>query len=318
MLSIRVDNSRVNKLAASSDQFRKELAYLQREMLKQEASLAARLFAAFTPPQPTEGTVKAESSIPQGFQRGALLTGLKAMELDIRSVVMPDTATLEGVMTRKSGNRAGFEAWKAKPIIQNSSQIIADIHRSSNVDKSYQKARNLYDKKKYKDRHVGPEQMRSIHEGQRKLYKGRIRRHRGPDPSIKKYPYFAKSADIKRYIREKKKQVGYMKSGWVSVIYKIGTVRLRGQYIQPGLKNIPKWIVGKATDGRWQLNFNPITAIFGRGNTAVITNPRGNAYNIANEEGLAWSVLRARQAAIDMRPYRSHLNYIIRDFKSRG
>lgn len=307
-LSIRVNTAKALKLAEKNKKFAEYLAVLQHEMLKQEAALAARAFIKFSPPIPYGGGM---GDTGKAYKQGEI-----AVERDIRSIVAPRSATLASAVDPLYGSREDFEAWKAKRITKNSGRVIEAIHADTNVDRAFKMAQNLYGKSTG-GRILGDvSEIANLHQQQRREYRGRITRNRGPSPDIRRKPYFAEPKHINKHIAAQQKLVGKLQSGWLKVILKIGTVKLRGQYLSSGTKGLNKRLYALAGDGSFRITAGSRGFIFNQHARATIINPYGNINGVAAEAATRAKVIQYRSDQIASRPYKRYVNDAIRRYNA--
>lgn len=307
-LSIRVNSARSYRLAEKNKKFAEYLGVLQHEMLKQEAALAARAFIKFSPPIPYGGGM---GDTGKAYKQGEI-----AVERDIRSIVAPRSATLASAVDPLYGSREDFNAWKAKRITRNSGRVIEAIHADSNVERAYKMAQNLYGKSTG-GRILGDTgEIGDLHRRQRKEYRGRITRNRGPSQDIKRKPYFAEPRDINKYIAAQQKLVGKLQSGWLKVILKIGTVKLRGQYLSSGTKGLAKRLYSLAGDGSFRITGGSRGFVFNKNARATIINPYGNINGVAADAATREKVIQYRMDQIASRPYQRYINDAMRRYNT--
>lgn len=314
-INIQTYTPRTIRLSERLPEFNAYLKDLQREILKQEAALAARAFIKFTPPIPMGGGM--------GDTNPAKKQGQIAVDRDIRSIFAPLTATLRGALDPTYGGMKEFMEWRSKPLRGGKAgAILQAIHQDPIPERAFNKARNLY----LKGRKPGTQttvmtedgEIRSKHLEQRRAYRGRITRKGGPSPELKAYPYFAEPRALDRYIADQQAQVGKTQSGWLRVITAIGTVKLRGDYLQPASKGILKHLYMLAGTGSVQYSSN----FFGRftgmspSSFATIRNPKGNINGVGDEAATKSKVIEYRLNQILARPYQRLLNAGIRHWNS--
>ena len=307
-IGIRINNAKAFRLAEKNKDFQRFLGELQHEMLKQEAALGARAFIKFSPPIPYGGG--------PGDKAPAYKQGEIAVERDIRSIVAPRSATLASSVNDLYGSRSDFEEWKAKRLTKNSGSIIEAIHKDTNLERAYKMAQNLFGKSTG-GRILGDiSEIADLHKKERMLYRGRITRNRGPSSDIKRKPYFAEPRTINKYITNIKKHVGYLQSGWLRVINKIGTVKLRGQYLSSGTKGVSSRLYKLTGDGNFRMTTGSRGFVFNVNATATISNPVGNINNVADEARVREEVIKYRLNQLASRPYNRFLSNAISRYNS--
>jgi hypothetical protein len=308
-IGIRINNAKAFRLAEKNKDFQLFLGELQHEMLKQEAALSARAFIKFSPPIPEGGGV--------GDKTPAYKQGEIAVERDIRSLVAPRSATLASAVNDLYGSRSDFEEWKAKRLTKNSGRIINAIHADTNIERAYKMAQNIFGNANTGGRILGDiSELQELHNKQRLMYRGRITRKGGPSQDIKQKPYFAEPRLITKYINDIKKHVGFLQSGWLRVIHKIGTVKLRGQYLSSGTKGISSRLYKLTGDGNVRMTTGSRGFVFNINATATISNPIGNINNVAEEAAVRAQVIKYRLNQLASRPYNKYLSNAISRYNS--
>lgn len=314
-ISIVAYTPRSLRLADRFSDFAAYLKDLQREVIKQEAALAARAFIKFTPPIPMGGGM--------GDTLQAKKQGQIAVDRDIRSIFAPLNATLRGALDPVYGGMKEFMEWRNKPLRGGkASAVLQAIHQDPIPERAFNKARNLYmgsgrpPTQTFVRTEAG--ELSTVHQAQRRTYRGRITRKGGPDHEIKRHPYFAEPRVLDRYIADQQAQVGKTQSGWLRVIQAIGMIKLRGDYLQPAQKNLPKHLYLLAGTGTVQYSSN----FFGRftgmapSSFATIRNPKGNINGIGDEATTKDKVIQYRLNQIAARPYSRLLNQGIRHWNA--
>lgn len=306
-IGIKINNAKAHKLAESNKDFKRFLAELQHEMLKQEAALSARAFIKFSPPIAPGGP---------GDTSAAYKQGEIAVERDIRSLVAPRSATLASAVNDLMGSRADFEEWKSKRLTKNSGRVIEAIHKDTDIERAYKMAQNAFGGSTG-GRILGDiSELADLHKKQRIDYRGRITRNRGPSQDIRNKPYFAEPRHINKYISDTKKHVGFMQSGWLRIINKIGTVKLRGQYLSSGTKGVSARLYKLTGDGSFRMNMGSRGMVFNVDATATIANPVGNIHNVAEEARVKDKVIQYRRNQLASRPYNRFLTNAIKRYNA--
>ena len=315
-ISIQTGLSKTQRVFRNLIGFRQHIKDLEREMLKQESALAARAFIKYSPPSPPGGGM--------GDTRKAKLQGMIAVERDIRSVFAPLNATLRSAIDPTYGGMKAFMEWREKPLRGGkASAVLHAIHQDPVPERAMNKARNLYlsEKRPANRGYVLTEQseIHQRHLEQRKAYRGRITRKGGPEDSVKRYPYFAEPRMLDRYIAAQQAQVGKLQSGWLRVITSIGTVKLRGQYLNTAQKNLPSHLYSLAGQGevRYSSNFWAKFTGMSPADFITIRNPTGNINGVGDELQTKAKVIEYRSNQIASRPYQRIMNQSVRDW-NRG
>jgi len=308
-ITITVGNAKSLRLANANRKFLEYLRTLQREMLKQEAALAARAFIKFSPPIPQGGGM---GDTGKAYKQGEI-----AVERDIRSIVAPRSATLASAVADIYGSREAFDAWRSKGITRNSGRVIEAIHQDKDADRAYTRARNLFGSGNTGGRILQDiSEVEALHKKQRQIYRGRITRNRGPSQDIKAKPYFAEPKHINKYVKMQQRLVGTLQSGWLMVINRIGTVKLRGQYLSSGTKGVASRLYKLAGTGTFTLREGSRGFVFNVDSSATIRNPMGNVNGVGDEARTKEKVIEYRLNQLASRPYQRFLNDGIRRFNN--
>lgn len=302
-LSIQINPRLMQRVGASMFGFKDYLQRLTRDMLKQEAALCARQFMKFSPPIPYGG---GDSDTLPGKKQGNI-----AVERDIRSVIVPRDSNLAASVDDVYGGLDSFNKWKAKQLRGNVGSIIRDIHDDNNIPRAFQAAKNLFSKHVPGDRLLGSSGLDRPHDKQRKMYRGRITRNRGPSQDVKKQKYFADPVALDDYIKKRQEMVGKLNSGWWTVIQRVGKVHIRGMDVAPASKGIPQWISRHKTAGY----VNTVSRDGGiRYESITIVNPIGDIMGVATDANTKTRVIIKRMNMIASRPYERILRRSISEF----
>lgn len=311
-VSIGINPTTFQNLMASMNGYKGYLSQLTAELLKQEAALSARAFIKYSPPIPYGGG--------NGGTGKAKKQGEIAVERDIRSVIVPRDSSLAASVDSTYGSIDSFQKWKRKRLKGKVGTIIEAIHSDNNIERAYRAAKNLMGKSPAGDRLLSSQAtLRRAHETQRRMYRGRITRNRGPSADVKREHYFAEAVDIDAYIKKRQDMVGRMSSGWWAVIKQIGQVRLNGGLVNSGAKDVPMWIKKHSGTPAYvtKSNLGSLGTIGGPGNASItIVNLIGDADGAATSAGTKAAVIRSRINAIASRPYDRELANGIRQFNS--
>lgn len=316
-ISIRTTLSKQERLLANLRGFRVHIREVEREMIKQEAALAARAFIKFSPPIPMGGGL--------GDSRKAKLQGMEAVERDIRSMFAPLNATLRAAIDPTYGGMKEFMAWRDRPLRGGKvSAVLEAIHQDPIPERALNKARNLYlgRGREFGSSYVLTDmgEIRGKHQEQRKAYRGRITRKGGPDEQIKRHPYFAEPRMLDRYIKAQQDLVGTLQSGWLRVITSIGTIRIKGQYLISAQKGLQKHLYRLAGRGevRYSANFFGKFTGMSPADFIVIRNPMGNVNGVGDESAIKMKVINYRMDQISLRPYQRKMSDSIRVWNQGG
>lgn len=304
-INIAVNPRLTEKLGASLLGFKDYLSRLTFDMVKQEAALTARQFMKYTPPIPYKG---GDSDTKAGERQGKI-----AVERDIRSMICPRDYNLAAAVDSVVGSMSSFEKWRSKRLHGKVGYIINKIHDDNDIPRAYQKAKNLFSKRPISDRMISGQRLRNVHDEQRRKYKGRITRNRGPEHKIKQDPYFAEATDLDSYIEKRQDMVGKINAGWWSTIQKIGKVRIRGLDVTPASKGVPKYITKHNING-YILPLRASGAV--RFDSITVINPIGDVNGVGTEANVKARAIAFRMKAIAARPYDKIIRRNIDDFNS--
>ena len=314
-ISIQTGLHTSKRLAQSLMGFRAHIKDLEREMLKQEAALAARAFIKFSPPIPMGGGM--------GDTRAAKLQGMIAVDRDIRSIFAPLNATLRSALDPTYGGMQAFMQWRNKPLRGGKvSAVLEAIHQDPVPERAFNKARNLYQSKGRPSNRgfvlTEASELSAKHKQQRKTYRGRITRKGGPDQDIQQHPYFAEPRILDRYIASQQARVGYLQSGWLKVILSIGQPRIRGMLVNSGQKNLPRHLYSLSGwgDVRYSSGFHSKFSGMSPADTITIRNPSGNINGVGDDSQTKMKVIQYRQNQLLSRPYARLMSKSIRDWNS--
>lgn len=268
MISLSVQMHPPRKLRGDLAAYKVALGRLVENLVVQEGCLTARAAIMFTPPL-TSGS--------DGHTAKAGRQGEEAVERDIRSVIKPIDDSLKSSVDPFYGDLDAFDRWRKKPIPKTSNSIIKKIHADADIQRGFERARNLF-KNLAPARMLGGESgLRAAHEAERKTYRGRITRNRGPSDSVVRSPFFADTRDLDSYIKRRKLMVGKMKAGWYEIIDRHGRgLMINGRVVNSGLKGLPKYVTRHGKGGE--------------GTSALRRRASGPAFSIRNAIGDAMGV----------------------------
>lgn len=246
-ISARLENS-PRRVAGDVKLYTEYLGRLTHNCVRHEAALCAVGFLRFTPPFKIRETSGEKGK--SGLGKDDESVGNIAAELDIRSIFKPTDSNLAGAVDPLYGSMDAFMRWKRQRMPNNSNSIMVAIWKDANVERAYSKARNLF-KNRDRSRLIdSAAQMRTIHDAQRRAFRGRIRRHNGPTPDVRRSPYLTEAANINKYVELRQRQVGWLKSAWAKVIKSIGMVELNGRMVNPGGGTyLSRWITRHGAGG---------------------------------------------------------------------
>lgn len=301
---VRLAPSSLQRVAAQLGGMGDYLRDFSRDLMLQEAALAARAFIKFSPPIPAGGGT--------GDSNAAKKQGYIAVAKDVRSFV---TSTMTITQAVHSGGNAyqTFLDWKSKPI-RGSGRIANLIHADSDIERAWGKAKNIAGKSN-KFTGIGGRAITSrqdlaeVHDKIRQQFKGRIRHNRGPGRDVRRNPYTAKESWINSRIAIAQMSVGTLSHYWWEIIMKVPAVRIRGADRYAGRTGVPEWIRKSPFVPKGQGRLDNRIGVGGvtRDSSVTITNTLGNIFGIANELRIKAKVVEYRNAAIAKRPWQKLL-----------
>lgn len=305
-LGISVIPSSAQKVAAGLAGMSGYLHKFTRDMLYQEAALAARAFIKFSPPIPAGGGM--------GDSKGAKKQGEKAIAKDVASFVMDKTKSTLNTLAELTDDYQTFVNWrnnKSAPKLKRS--VLGKIFADTNVDRAYQKMVNIRGSSGEKYRRMAPilnnkQDIRRVHDELRKDYKGRIVRNGGPGMSVEMRPFVADKKTIDQYIKDRFLSVGRLSSGWYSVIKKIPMIRIRGIEARSGEKGLPEWIKRHQAPGMF---IDRVGAVASPTSSITIVNAIGDIFGVARDAETKTNVIRYRKRNLAKRPYQRVLDQAI-------
>lgn len=295
--SVHLDKMKQDALTAAFAEYAKFTGQALVDLVKEEAALTCREAMVYSPP--LDG-----SAGGQGDKKIAETWGNAAVERDIRSVITPDSKSLAAAVAPGSGNGNKFAKWKAGKRPREG--ILQKLYDDQDFARSYAKARNLFLHRPANL--VGVDGIKSAHNRERNLYRGRIRRNNGP--STKRMPENQKIAaerDIKAYIKTRQKQVGFMKAGWLTAIARLGTPKINGVPKNFGVKGLPAWIKRHSSGhGQVAIQGGEVAAMAqvspgDKRLNIIVRNDIGNIFRAAERADTATKVLFARAGKMGAR-----------------
>lgn len=304
-LAVSVVPSSAQRIAAALGGMGSYLQNFTRDMLYQEAALAARAFIKFTPPILKKGG--------GGDTKEAQRIGENAVREDIRSFTMAREESSASAFADLLDDFQSFLEWKNRPgrkADEYSHPITYKIRNDPDNERAYRKMKNLRGKsvERYRDlvRRADTEaELRSIHDRLRRDYKGRIRKNGGPGMDIQRRPVVAPQRVIDRYTKQREKAVGKLNSAWWQVILKVPAIRIRGADRFSGRIGVPQFIKRHVGPG---LFIDQVGARTTRNSAVTIVNRIGDVHGISTEARVKALVITTRQAAIKARPWQNVLD----------
>lgn len=303
-LSVRLKTDRLNKLSKTFDKFQEATKQIVEEVMKEEACLTAREAMVYTPPMNGNGGGNGDKKVAEKW-------GDKAVEGDILSVVSYENKALASAVG-PNGSMNKFLNWKNDGKRPKKPGVIQKIFDDQNYRRAYRNATNLLKNNAKVQILQTAAAIKSAHEEARKLYRGRIRRNRGKTTGFDANIKLANAKQLKDYIKERQKRVGWMKSGWLDVIKTIGPARISGMPTNFGVKDLPQFIT-RHNNKMGLVNIS-MTSGVGGGSQIKITNKMGNAFNVAREAEVFNRVISARSGKMKKR-MRYFINWNIKQFK---
>lgn len=296
--------------------FDEYLKNLSGEILKQEAGLTALAAIMFSAP------ISPERGQNAGLGVAAKKIGERAVERDIRSLFRSNEEPSAVARNMKrpvmATSMEAFLAWRQQPFADKT-KILGKIHSDPDIERAYGKVRNLMKRKLEmmaeadRNTYIQPAMMESLHEQQRKKYRGRILRHNGPDRDVTLSPYIVGEMAIKRYVKKRQKKVGWMKAGWAHVIQRIGTVNINGRVFRPAGGKVPQWVRRHGRGGSGMVLQDLVS--MGRRYVKIL-NLEGDADGISTTYAVSRKVIDYRSMMINRRPYQGDVDKAVRLWNS--
>lgn len=285
-LQVQINRNLLEGLQRQFADFKKETRQIVEDVLKEESALTAREAMVYTPPM--NGLSGGE-----GDKKSAEFWGRDAVQSDILSVVTYENKALSAAVG-VNGSQAKFMEWKSgtRPKKPGAIQKIFD---DENFNRAYNKAKQLLSHNSKLEVVQTLSQIKLIHDNERKLYRGRIRKNGGPNG----LPVLANAAQLKIYIKKRQDRVGWMKSGWYSAIKKIGPATINGMAKNFGLKDLPEFIT-KHINNFGDVGIQMTTGTGGR-SAIVIRNSIGNIFGVAYQANTYLKVISARSGKMKKR-----------------
>lgn len=282
MISVSVNMTSGRKIRGDLAAYRVALNKLVENLVVQEGCLTARAAIKFTPPLTTGS---------DGDTANAGRVGAVAVDRDVRAVVKPGDSSLKAAVDPFYGDIDTFEKWRARPIPKTSNIIIRKIHADEDVQRAFDRAVAFF-KNLAPSRFLGGEgAIRQAHEAERKAYRGRITRNRGPSDAVRRSPFFADPRDIDAYVKKRQMMVGRMKSAWWRIIDLHGRgLMINGRLVNSGAKGLPRYVTRHSSDDATSvLRKSP------RGPSFSIRNAIGNAMDVGTDAKTMEHVLTYRR-----------------------
>ena len=284
-LKVQINRNLLEGLQRSFSDYKKETRQIVEDVLKEESALTAREAMIYTPPMILGGG--------KGDTDKARVVGDNAVQQDILSVVSYENKSLTAAVG-PTGNSRKFADWKSG-LRPKKPGVIQKIYDDANFSRAYNKAKQLLSKNTKSDILTTTAQIKKIHDAQRAMYKGRIRKNGGG----KGIPALANPAQLKDYIKKRQERVGWMKSGWYDAIRKIGPATINGMPKNFGLKDLPQFIT-RHVNGYGQVGIQMTTGTGGR-SAIVIKNNIGNIFGVAYQANTYLKVVSARSGKMKRR-----------------
>lgn len=309
-INLEVSQKAAAKFKGDLAMFEEYLGHLGGELMKQESALTALAAIMFQAPLPNEGG-KIKEDVGLGLGLFAKRQGERAVAFDISKIFRTNDDTLPNVLAF-AGSLENFMAWKSQPFPKKlRSPITQKIWADENMERAYDRVRRYIGRKAdenaalvQRKTYAEYGEMKSIHEGQKKIYRGRLYAHGGPSRDIKLSPYIVSEQNLRRYTKERQKRVGWMKAGWATVIARIGRVNINGRTFNPAGGKVPAWVKRHGQGGGGAVNISYTR----ERKKAVILNSAGNVDGIAISWDVAKKVIDFRNFSLNARPYQSDVD----------
>jgi hypothetical protein len=270
-IRVAINRQYVEALQRQFTDFRKETKQIITDVVKEESCLTAREAMVLTAPMNGKRGGEGDRKIAENW-------GNWAVEADVRSVVVDDQKSL-GAAVGPNGSPAKFAKWKSgnRP---KKYGIIRKIFDDNFFDRAYNRAKNLFSHNSKLMILTTEAQVEQIHNQKRQQFRGRIRRNGGS--YIKNYhnPAFAEKGILQNYIKKRQQRVGWMKSGWLDAIRKVGPAQINGMPKNFGVKDLPQFITRHA-NSLGMVNIKNAADPGSAEIAIVITNKIGNIFKIS-------------------------------------
>ena len=285
-INVIINQRLVDGLQRTFADFKRETRQIVEDVLKEESCLTAREAMVYTPPMDGSGGGKGDMKVAEKW-------GNRAVEFDVLSVVSYENKALASAVGPNGSSRK-FADWKSgkrpkKP------GIIQKIFDDNNFGRAYNKAKQLLSHNTKLTIYSTQAQIKKEHDSQRQKYRGRIRKNGGG----RSIPALANAAQLKSYIEERQKRVGYMKAGWLDAIKKIGPAQINGMPKNFGVKDLPSFIT-RHPNGHGQVSVNIMQGTGGR-SYIIMKNDIGNIFKVADQARTYFKVIQARTGKMKLR-----------------
>lgn len=304
-------------LSADLKEFALGCGQLLESVIKEEASMTARMAMKFAPPMSApdtagarnrEGQFKAKSGTGgDGDKPSSKAWGEVAVQSAVNATVSKVDESLMAA-TSDFSNVNDYIKWRQANGPDKARTLwLAEIMRGEDYQEQYTRLKAVFQKRNSVHRPLDTGSLGSWHRKIKREWGYKFTKRSGffSWSSQAENQRFADEATIRSYVAEAVKMVGWTKSGWVQCIKQIGPVRIyskkypMGQEKVFGMKGLPKYITRHTGYGRTTSNiptvFNPSA------NSAEfrinIINMVGNAGNNAGKAKVIENVLRARRFA---------------------
>ena len=285
-INVIINRNLLNGLQRQFSDYKKETRQIVADVLKEEACLTAREAMVYTPPMDGSGGGKGDTKTAEKW-------GNMAVEKDIVSVVSYENKALAAAVG-PGGSSRKFADWK-NGLRPKKPGIIQKIFDDNNFGRAYLKAQNLLQHNSKLNILKTQEQIKKIHDQQRAKYRGRIRKNGGG----RSIPALANPAQLKAYIKKRQERVGWMKSGWLDAIKKIGPATINGMPKNFGIKDMPSFI-SRHHNGLGQVGVNIMEGTGGQ-SYIIMRNSIGNIFNVADQARTYFKVIEARTGKMKRR-----------------
>lgn len=283
MVKVTVNQASLARLLSTLRQYSLDTQQSIHDVVCEQGALLCRDLATFTPPLVKGGG--------KGLSGSAKKAGEQAVEGDIRKTfIAADDRSSSGAgmllmrsaadATRRNDfaaferivNGGSLQSLNTLPPIMR--KIAADYDR----DRAFKKAKNYFARTVVVKNEYGTESfvtnLKSIHDRVKGRYGGRMKKGQGP----RLRALVEKSEKIKEYARTRERMVGFVKSGWLTVLRGIPKPVINGMPKNFGVQLANKeWIARHAAPGQ------AIATKSGGGAKVILSNFVGDANGVATE-----------------------------------
>lgn len=270
-IRVAINRQYVEALQRQFTAFREATKQIVTDVVKEESCLTAREAMVLTAPMHGKNGGQGDKKVAENW-------GNFAVENDVRSIIVDDQKSL-GAAVGPNGSTAKFAKWKSgnRP---KKFGIIRKIFDDNFFDRAYNRAKNLFSHNSKLMILTSEAQVKQLHDQKRQLYRGRIRRNGGSYIQNYHNPAFAEKGILTNYIKKRQQRVGWMKSGWLDAIRKIGPATINGMPKNFGVKDLPQFIT-RHSNNLGMVNIKNAADPSSAEIAIVITNKIGNIFKIS-------------------------------------